>query len=158
MDALVEQLDAKLREWTPEMAAQSQQVAEIIALADQDVLDVMRSCIVEQEVLDCSMPPHPGEVWLADLGLAAKTRPVVIVSRDDPDPPRALILYVPLTTQHRQSPYEVVLPRLPFLEQNSVANVQGLGSLPTMRLERRLGMLPDAIMAQIRRALHLPWI
>ena len=30
------------------------------------------------------MSPHPGEVWLADLGLAAKTRPVVIVSRHDP--------------------------------------------------------------------------
>jgi mRNA interferase MazF len=44
------------------------------------------------------MNPQPGEVWLADLGLAAKTRPVVIVSRDDPDPPRALVLYVPLTT------------------------------------------------------------
>jgi mRNA interferase MazF len=41
------------------------------------------------------MPPHPGEGWLADLGLAAKTRPVVIVSRDDPDPPRALLQYVP---------------------------------------------------------------
>ena len=94
------------------------------------------------------MPPHPGEVWLADLGLAAKTRPVVVVSRDDPDPPRALIIYVPLTTQYRQSPYEVVLPRLPFLEQHSVANVQGLGSLPTVRLERRLGMLPDATMVQ----------
>ncbi len=99
------------------------------------------------------MPPHPGEVWLADVGLAAKTRPVVIVSRDDPDPPRALILYVPLTTQHRQSLYEVVLPRLPFLEQNSVANVQGLGSLPIVRLERRLGMVPNTIMAQIKRAL-----
>jgi mRNA-degrading endonuclease toxin of MazEF toxin-antitoxin module len=43
------------------------------------------------------MPP-PGEIWLADLGLAAKTRSVVIVSRQDPDPPRALVLYVPLTT------------------------------------------------------------
>ncbi len=61
------------------------------------------------------MNPKPGEVWLADLGLAAKTRPVVIVSRYDPDPPRALILYVPLTTQNRQSPYEVALPRLAFL-------------------------------------------
>jgi mRNA-degrading endonuclease toxin of MazEF toxin-antitoxin module len=67
------------------------------------------------------MPPQPGEVWLADLGLAAKTRPVVIVSRDDPDPPRALILYVPLTTQNRQSLYEVVLPPLGFLDRNSVA-------------------------------------
>jgi mRNA interferase MazF len=99
------------------------------------------------------MPPCSGEVWLADLGLAAKTRPIVMVSRDDPDPPRALILYVPLTTQHRQSPYEVVLPRLPFLEQHSVANVQGLGSLPTVRLERRLGILPDATMVQIKSTL-----
>ena len=99
------------------------------------------------------MSPHPGEVWVADLGLAAKTRPVVIVSRDDPDPPRALILYVPLTTQQRQSPNEVALPRLPFLAQHSVANVQGLGSLPSVRLERRLGMLPDARMGQIKRAL-----
>jgi mRNA interferase MazF len=30
------------------------------------------------------MNPQPGEIWLADLGLAAKTRPVVIVSRQDP--------------------------------------------------------------------------
>ena len=99
------------------------------------------------------MPPHPGEVWLADLGLAAKTRPVVVVSRDDPDPPRALILYVPLTRQNRQSPYEVVLPHLSFLDRDSVANVQGLGSLPTVRLERRLGKLPDDVMVKIKRAL-----
>ena len=85
------------------------------------------------------MNPQPGEVWLADLGLAAKTRPVVIVSRYDPDPPRALIIYVPLTTQNRQSPYEVLLPKLPFLNQISVANVQGIGSLPSVRLERKLG-------------------
>ena len=53
MDALAEQLDAKLREWTSETAAQvRQRVAEIIALADQDVLDVMRSRAVEQEILD----------------------------------------------------------------------------------------------------------
>ncbi len=36
------------------------------------------------------MSPQPGEVWLADLGLAAKTRPVVVVSRLDPDAPRHL--------------------------------------------------------------------
>ncbi len=74
------------------------------------------------------MNAQPGEIWLADLGLAAKTRPVVIVSRQNPDPPRSLILYVPLTTQRRDSPYEVPLPRLSFLDRESVANVQGLGS------------------------------
>lgn len=99
------------------------------------------------------MNPQPGEVWLADLGLAAKTRPIVTVSRYDADPPRALVLYVPLTTQNRQSPYEVALPSLQFLDRNSVANVQGLGSLPKARLERKLGMLPDDVMARIKRAL-----
>ena len=99
------------------------------------------------------MNPRPGEIWLADLGLAAKTRPVVIVSRQDPDPPRALILYVPLTTQRRNSPYEVPLPRLPFLDRESVANVQGLGSLPTVRLERRIGKLPVEVIERLKAAL-----
>jgi hypothetical protein len=53
MDALAEKLDAKLREWAPETATQvRQRVADLMALADQGVLDVMRSRVVEQEVLD----------------------------------------------------------------------------------------------------------
>ena len=53
MDALVEKLDAKLREWKPETAAQVRQcVAEVIDLADQDVLYLMRSRAAEQEVLE----------------------------------------------------------------------------------------------------------
>ena len=99
------------------------------------------------------MNPRPGEIWLADLGLAAKTRPVVIVSREDPDPPRSLVLYVPLTTQRSDTPYEVPLPRLPFLDRESVANVQGLGSLPTVRLERMIGKLSAAIMERLKDAL-----
>jgi len=88
------------------------------------------------------MNPKPGEVWLADLGLAAKTRPIVIVSRYDLNPPRDLVIYVPLTTQNRSSRYEVELPRLSFLKQLSFANVQGLGSIPRVRLDRKLGQLP----------------
>jgi mRNA interferase MazF len=99
------------------------------------------------------MNPQPGEIWLADLGLAAKTRPIVIVSRQDPDPPRSLVLYVPLTTQRRDSPYEVPLPRLPFLDRESVANVQGLGSLPTVRLERKIGKLPTNVTERLKDAL-----
>jgi mRNA interferase MazF len=99
------------------------------------------------------MSPRPGEVWLADLGLAAKTRPVVIVSRHDPDAPRALTIYVPLTTQNRGSRYEVALPKLTFLAELSVANVQGIASLPVTRLERKLGEVPPEVLAQIRKAL-----
>jgi len=50
---LVERLDARLREWKPETAAQvRERVTEVIDLADQDVLDLMRSRAIEQEVLD----------------------------------------------------------------------------------------------------------
>jgi mRNA interferase MazF len=80
---------------------------------------------------------RPGEVWLADLGLAAKTRPVVIVSRLDRDPPRTLIIYVPLTTQNRRSLYEVEIPRVTFLDAPSFANVQGIASIPSS--ERHAG-------------------
>ena len=99
------------------------------------------------------MNPYPGEIWLADLGLAAKTRPVLVVSRYDPDPPRAMITYIPLTSQYRESPYEVVLPKLRFLNQDSYANVQGLGSIPKARLDRRLGKLPDNVMAEIKNTI-----
>lgn len=94
------------------------------------------------------MNPQPGEIWLADLGLAAKTRPVVIVSREDPDAPRRLV--------RRGSPYEVSLPRLPFLDRESVANVQGLGSLPTVRLERKIGRLSTGLMEKLKDALAFP--
>ena len=53
MDALAERLDAKLRGWQPETADQvRQRITEIIELADQNALDVSRSRVVEQEVLD----------------------------------------------------------------------------------------------------------
>jgi len=99
------------------------------------------------------MPPKPGEVRLADLGLAAKIRPVIIVSRHDPDAPLALITYIPITTQRRFSPYEVELPRLSFLDKKSVVNVQGLGSAPTTRLERKIGEIPKNVMAEVKKAI-----
>ena len=96
---------------------------------------------------------QPGDVWLVDLGLAAKTRPVVVVSRFDPDPPRSLVIYVPLTTQYRESLYEVVLPPLRFLNQPSIANIQGIGSVPVARVDRKLGRLPKDTMVKIQQAI-----
>ena len=53
VDALAEMLDNKLRAWTPETAAQvRERVTEVIELADQDVLDLMRSRATEQAVFD----------------------------------------------------------------------------------------------------------
>jgi mRNA interferase MazF len=42
------------------------------------------------------MNPQPGEIWLADLGLAAKTRPVIISPAKTPTR-RGLSLYTCLS-------------------------------------------------------------
>ena len=48
MDVLAERLDAKLREWEPNTVAEvRERIAEIIDLADHDVLDIMQSRSVE---------------------------------------------------------------------------------------------------------------
>jgi mRNA interferase MazF len=47
----------------------------------------------------------------------------------------------------------VPLPRLPFLDRESVANVQGLGSLPTVRLERKIGRVSVDVMMRLKHAL-----
>ena len=60
MDVLAERLDAKLREWEPETVAEVKaRVPEIIDLADLEVLDIMRSRAVEQEVLNLLDEPIP---------------------------------------------------------------------------------------------------
>ncbi len=53
MDALAKRLDKKLQEWSPDTAERVRcEVVELIELADQGLLDVVRSRKVEQEVLD----------------------------------------------------------------------------------------------------------
>ena len=95
--------------------------------------------------------------WPISVGCQA--RPVLIVSRLDPDAPHALITYIPLTTQHRGSHYEIPVGDLPLLHQPSVVNAQGIGSLVEPRLERKLGQLSPAMTAKgkdaIRFALEL---
>jgi len=60
MEALLETLNAKLREWKPETASQvRERVTEIIVLADQDGLDLLRSREREQDVLDILDEPSP---------------------------------------------------------------------------------------------------
>jgi hypothetical protein len=53
VDTLAEKLDERLREWKPETAAQARErIAEVIELADHDILNIARSRAAEQEVLD----------------------------------------------------------------------------------------------------------
>jgi mRNA interferase MazF len=92
-------------------------------------------------------PPERGEVWLADLGFAAKVRPVLVVSVPHADTDYALIQVVPHTTQPRGAQFEVQLP-IAFL-QSGVFNVQGMLAVPAAKFLRRLGTLAPAQMDQI---------
>ena len=101
------------------------------------------------------MNPRHGEVWLADMGIAGKTRPVVVLLADDVPVERTLIIHVPVTRQARGGPLEVALGHLPFLDRESVANAQAIGALPRVRFEKWLGILPAADLAKVKVALKI---
>ena len=100
------------------------------------------------------MRPKPGEVYRADLGLAGKVRPVLVVSREDAAAPRALTVCVPLTTEKRGSRYEVTLPRVRFLREISTANVQGVAAFKTVELHGPIGRFEAAPLAKVKDALR----
>ncbi len=85
------------------------------------------------------MPPARGEVWLFDLGMAAKTRPVLIVSVPPGEVDRAIVTVVPHTTALRGSPFEVPVA-VPFLKPGAFL-VQGVSTYPQAWALRKLGSL-----------------
>jgi mRNA interferase MazF len=99
--------------------------------------------------------PKPGEVWWIDLGAAAKLRPMVVVSREDPNPERALSVCVPCTTQIRGGNYEVPLPRVKWLPGSAegVANVLGIEAVEHYRFERRADRYETRVMDAVRKKL-----
>ena len=99
------------------------------------------------------MKIKPGEVYRVDLGIAGKVRPMVVLSREDSDPPRALCICAPLTTVYRGSKYEVDIGKLRFLRMHSYVNVQGLQAIQYHELIGPIGTLPPELMAKVRSAL-----
>ena len=99
------------------------------------------------------MTTRPGEVYKVDLGIAGKVRSMVVVSREDPDAPRALAVCSPVTTAYRGSEYEVDIGKPSFLRQQSYVNVQGLQAIQHHELIGPIGRLPPAVMEKIRVAL-----
>jgi mRNA interferase MazF len=100
------------------------------------------------------MIPRPGEVYLVDMGIAGKVRPVVILTREDPDAPRALSVVVPLTTENRGTRYEVQMPRVPWLRHQSYANVQALAAYQRHELLECRGRFDQAVLAKIKDAIR----
>jgi len=101
-----------------------------------------------------STDPAPGEVWLADLGSAAKTRPVLVIAYPEPDDARALVIVAPLTSQIRGMRGEVEIGKPRWLPKISAVNVQGLASFDRHYLMRKLGKLHVNAMNEVKSALR----
>ena len=101
--------------------------------------------------------PERGDVWLVDLGMAAKVRPAVVMSVGAADTDRALVTLVPHTTSARGTRFEAAVT-VGFLKAG-VFDAQNLITIPHAKLLRPLGSLRQpqlaAVEAAVRRWLGL---
>jgi mRNA interferase MazF len=86
-----------------------------------------------------------GEIWMADLGMVAKVRPVLY--RDNE---RAVVTYVIRTTSVRGTQYEV--PHETRGMPTGAFDAQGLASIPDVKLERRLGLVDEETLTKVEDA------
>lgn len=98
--------------------------------------------------------PKAGEVWFADLGIAAKSRPVLILACPGNESARDLVVVAPLTSQIRLQSGEVPLGPIRWLPKPSAVNVQGLASFHPGRLMRKLGTLTNEQYDTVKQALR----
>lgn len=103
-----------------------------------------------------STSPKRSEVWLVDLGMTAKVRPCLVLSIPaDQQEDRVLTTVVPHTTSVRNFRFEV--PGNAKLLKSGVFNVQGIVTIPTVKLIRRLGLLDANQMQEVEAAIRL-WL
>lgn len=93
-----------------------------------------------------------GEVWLVDLGLAAKVRPCLVLSIPSKEEDRALITVLAHTTSPRSSRFEVEI-KVKFLRPG-VFDAQNLVTIPRARLIRKLGVLSESQLASIENVVR----
>jgi len=93
--------------------------------------------------------PQRGEVWLVDLGLAAKVRPALVVSVPPGDADRALVTIVPHTTSLRNSRFEAAVS-VPFLKAGAF-DVQSVATIPLPKLLHALGKIKPSDLVVERR-------
>ena len=98
--------------------------------------------------------PLPGEAWFAELGMAEKSRPVLVLAFPGTDDARALAVVAPLASQIRSMRGEVDLGKPRWLPKHSAVNVQGLASFDHRKLTRRMGELTAAQMTKVKAALR----
>jgi mRNA interferase MazF len=86
--------------------------------------------------------------------MAEKSRPVLVLAMPEEQDARSLAVVVPLTSQIRGARGEVFIGKPNWLHKSSAVNVQGIASFDPGKLARRMGILPNAQMDQVKEALR----
>lgn len=95
-----------------------------------------------------------GEVWWADLPAPAGRRPVVLLSRDEAYPVRALLTVVPVTARARRIPSEVPLGPPDGLPRACVANADTITTIAKSVLQERISALGAAKLRALDNAVR----
>jgi mRNA interferase MazF len=99
--------------------------------------------------------PKRGEVWLVDMGYAAKLRPAVVLSIPVEPDERAITTVVPHTTSVRGTRFET--PTHVRWLRTGAFDAQGIGTYPTIKLVRKLGDLPIDQLGAVEQSVRL-WL
>jgi mRNA interferase MazF len=97
--------------------------------------------------------PQRGEVWFIDLGLVGKPRYALVLAAQT-DARLALASVVLITTQFADTPYEMTLPRVPWLREQSYINVQSIQPVKFTEFVRKApGKFDAGVMIEMEAAL-----
>ncbi len=94
-----------------------------------------------------------GEVWWARLGRAAKTRPVLLLSREAAYARRTHITIAPITRRVRGIDSEVPLTPIDGVRQECAVNLDSIQTIYKNLLTNRVTRLSDERMREVVRAI-----
>lgn len=97
-----------------------------------------------------------GEVWIVDLGLAAKVRPCLILNVPTDPQDRVLMTIVPRTSSVQGTRFEVAV-QAKFLQGPGVFDAQQVTTVPQVKLVRKLGALPADQLSLVEQAVRV-WL
>ncbi len=97
--------------------------------------------------------PQRGEVWLVDMGLAAKIRPALVLSIPIVDDERSITTVVPHTTSVRGTRFES--PSDVSWLKPGAFDAQGIGTYPTVKLLKKIGELPRDQLRNVEDAVRM---
>ena len=82
----------------------------------------------------------PGDVWIVDLGMAAKVRPCLVLTTQPKLNELDVFTVVAHTTSRRGNRWEIEIPK-PFLDNQGAFDMQRVATVASVKLERKLGEL-----------------